>query len=522
MKLGVPKETLDGEQRVALAPDGVVKLVDRGVEVLVQAGAGRDYNVDEAYEEAGAQVVGDAEELWRTADVVAKVRAPTEGELELAHEGSIVISFLQPVQQAELVGELAGRGVTVLSMDAIPRIARAQSMDALSSMSSISGYKGVVIGADALGKYLPMMTTAAGTTKAAKVLVLGAGVAGLQAIATARRLGAEVSAFDIRPEVKEQIESLGAKFVEPEPEEPEEEEEEIEAEEPPRGLAGLMQRFRTSIGADELVPSAGEDEDSGDEEEEEEEEEDDDASAPGGYAREQDEEKQRQDRELVSERLRETDVVITTALIPGKPAPTLITKEMVDGMAPGSVVVDLAAEAGGNCELTKAGEVVEHGLVHIHGPLDLPSSMPIHASQLYSRNVVSLVSHLVDDDGNLELDFEDEITDGVVVAHEGEVRHADAREALGQEPLPPSPAEKKREREEAGTDEDGGGGEGGVSEGSADSEREASEGSANSEGSQSSEASVDSERGEASGDGERSDSDGGREREAAEASGRDQ
>ena len=477
MKLGVPKETLDGEQRVALAPDGVSKLADRGVEVLVEAGAGRDYNVDDAYEEAGARVVADAEELWRTADVVAKVRAPTEAELELAQKGSIVISFLQPVQQAELVNALATREVTVLSMDAIPRIARAQSMDALSSMSSISGYKGVVIAADALGKYLPMMTTAAGTTKAAKVLVLGAGVAGLQAIATARRLGAEVSGFDIRPEVKEQIESLGAKFVEPEPEE-EPEEEEIEEEEPPRGF---LQRVKAALGADELAPSSadGDSEDEPGDEGEEEGEEEDAGSAPGGYAREQAEEKQRRDRELVSERLRETDVVITTALIPGKPAPTLITEEMVDGMAPGSVIVDLAAEAGGNCELTKAGEVVEHGLVHIHGPLDLPSSMPVHASQLYSRNVVSLVSHLVDDDGELELDFEDEITDGVCLAHDGEVRHAGAREALGQDPLPPSPAEEKRDREAEDTQAD--------DEGEGDEQ-----------------------------------ADGGREREAAEASGREQ
>jgi len=475
VKLGVPKETLDGEQRVALAPDGVSKLADRGVEVLVEAGAGRDYNVDDAYEEAGARVVADAEELWRTADVVAKVRAPTEAELELAQKGSIVISFLQPVQQAELVNELATREVTVLSMDAVPRIARAQSMDALSSMSSISGYKGVVIAADALGKYLPMMTTAAGTTKAAKVLVLGAGVAGLQAIATARRLGAEVSGFDIRPEVKEQIESLGAKFVEPEPEE-EPEEEEVVEEEPPRGFAGVLQRVKTALGADELAPSSADGDESENEPVEEAEEEE-GSSAPGGYAREQDEEKQRRDRELVSERLRETDVLITTALIPGKSAPTLVTEEMVDGMAPGSVIVDLAAEAGGNCELTKPGEVVEHRLVHIHGPLDLPSSMPVHASQLYSRNVVSLVSHLVDDDGELQLDFEDEITDGVCLAHEGEVRHAGAREALGQDPLPPSPAEEKRDREADDTGEDNEGESDDGAEGDLGREREAAEAS---------------------------------------------
>ena len=474
MKVGVPQETIEGERRVALVPEGVAKLRDRGLEVLVESGAGRDYNLDDAYEEAGAEVV-DSERLYGEAELVAKVRAPTDAEVDRLREGQLVLSFLPPVPSAELIGRLAKREVTAVSMDSVPRIARAQSMDALSSQSSVAGYKCVLIGADTLGRYLPMMTTAAGTTKAAKVLILGAGVAGLQAIATAKRLGAEVTAFDIRPEVKEQIESIGAKFVEPEQEE-EPEEEEIEEEEEPRGFAGALQRVKTALGAQELAPSSGVGDDSENEPLEEAEEEE-DSSAPGGYAREQDEEKQRRDRELLSERLRETDVVITTALIPGKSAPTLLTEEMVDGMAPGSVVIDLAAEAGGNCELTKPGEVVEHRLVHIHGPLDLPSSMPVHASQLYSRNVVSLVSHLVDDDGELQLDFEDEITDGVCLTHEGEVRHAGAREALGQDPLPPSPAEEKRDREADDTGDDNEGDSDDGAQGDGGREREAAEAS---------------------------------------------
>ena len=302
-------------------------------------------------------------------------------------------------------------------------------------MSSIGGYKSVIIAADQLGKYLPMMTTAAGTVKAAKVLVLGAGVAGLQAIATAKRLGAQVSAFDIRPEVKEQIESLGATFVEPQPEE-EEPEPAAGGEEEEEEARGPFARFKDVLGLEEfrLFNGSGKDAEADSENQHEDEddadEDEEDSKSSGGYAREQAEEKQAEDRELLKERLRDIDVVIATALIPGKPAPTLITEEMVDGMGPGSLIVDLAAEAGGNCELTKPGEVVKHGVVEIHGPLNLPSSMPIHASELYSRNIVNLLSHLVDE-GKLELDLDDEITDGACVAHGGEVRHEDAREAVG-------------------------------------------------------------------------------------------
>jgi len=432
VKVGIVKETVEGERRVALVPEGVAKLRDRGLEVIVEAGAGRDFNLDEAYEEAGAEVVSDASEVWSQADLVAKVRAPTEDELEYLRDGQLVVSFLPPVPSAELVGKLAERGVTAVSMDAIPRIARAQSMDALSSQSSVAGYKCMLMGADALGKLVPMMTTAAGTTKAASVLVLGAGVAGLQAIAMGTRLGADVYAFDIRPETKEQIESLGATFVEEE-QDPEPAQEETEDEGPRPGLPGLWDELKLAFG----IQGGGGSRSNGAAEESEEEEEDQDEDPDtGGYAQEQDQDKQQRDQELVKARLRETDIVVTTALVPGKDAPTLLTTEMVEEMPAGSVVIDLAAEAGGNCELTEPGEIVEHRQVRVIGPRDIPSGVPVHASQLYSRNVVSLISHLVTDDdgggGRIELDFDDEITDGAVLCHGGEIRHESVRDALGQ------------------------------------------------------------------------------------------
>jgi H+-translocating NAD(P) transhydrogenase subunit alpha len=340
----------------------------------------------------------------------------------------LIVSFLQPVANARLIAGLAKRGVTAVSMDAIPRIARAQSMDALSSMSSVGGYKSVLIGANALGRYLPMMTTAAGTIKAGRVLILGAGVAGLQAIATARRLGAQVTAFDIRPEVKEQTESLGATFLE-EQREPDSqqqgappEEERADEEAQPTGISAAVAWFKDvfEIG-NGAAPHENQSEEGGGQE---------DSRSTGGYAQEQTEDKQERDRQMVKEHLREIDVVITTALVPGRPAPKLLTTEMVEAMRPGSVVVDLAAEAGGNCELTRPGEVVEHQQVQVHGPANLPSELPIDASRLYSRNVVSLLSHLLDDEGQLVLDFDDEITDAICLSHGGEVRSQAAREAL--------------------------------------------------------------------------------------------
>jgi H+-translocating NAD(P) transhydrogenase subunit alpha len=433
VKVGVPKETIAGERRVGLVPEAVEKLTERGLEVMVESGAGRGYYVDDAYADAGAEVMAGADELWRAADLVAKVLPPTEEEVARLRQGQALVSLLQPVPRAELVRRIAERGATALSMDTIPRIARAQSMDALSSMSSVAGYKSVLIGANALGRYLPMMTTAAGTIKAARVLVLGAGVAGLQAIATAHRLGARVTAFDIRPEVKEQIESLGAAFLEEEPDRSEaptqpEPAPMIEAPEPRTGLAGAIDWLREVF---ELDRDGGAPEEERTEELERPQAAGGAGTDTGGYAREQAEDKQQRDRDLIREHLRDVDLVITTALVPGKRAPVLLTTEMVEVMRPGSVVVDLAAEAGGNCELTCPGDVVEHHLVQIHGPANLPSEMPIDASRLYSRNVVSLLSHLVAD-GELRLDFDDEITDAVCLTHGGEIRSEEVREALGE------------------------------------------------------------------------------------------
>ncbi len=420
VKIGVPKERVEGEQRVALVPETVGKLTDEGFEVLVQSGAGRNYNLDEAYEDAGARIVAKAGELYEEAGVILKVQKPTRAEVQAMREGTVLICFLQGPAFPELVWWLAKAGVTAFSVEAIPRISRAQSMDALSAMGSISGYKSAIIGAEYLGKYFPMMTTAAGTTKAAKVLVLGAGVAGLQAISTARRLGAEVTAFDIRPEVKEQIESLGATFLEEKQESPaQEEHEEYE----PTGLAKFMVAlgFNSFAEPPRQKSSRRVQRESASEERPEEN--------TGGYATVQAEEKQQRDRELIRELLKETDVAISTALIPGRRAPILLTREMVEEMRPGSVVVDLAAENGGNCELTDPGAIVDHQQIKIVGPVNLPSSVPIHASQLYSRNMLAFLRHLAPE-GELELDFEDEITNGACLAYEGEIRNAPTIEAL--------------------------------------------------------------------------------------------
>jgi len=363
MKVGVAKESAPGETRVAVVPDTARRLVGDGVDVLVEHLAGEAATFsDTAYEEAGAVVVP-ADELYREADVVCKVREPSAEELGRLREGQALVALLRPLTDPELLEELARRGVTAFSMDAIPRVTRAQPMDALSSQSTVSGYKSALLAAEHLGKFFPMLTTAAGTIPPAKVLVLGAGVAGLQAIATARRLGAVVSAFDVRPVVKEQVESLGATFLE------------LDVE----GAEGV-----------------------------------------GGYAVALAEDQHAREQELIARHAAESDAVITTALIPGRPAPELITEEGVHGMRPGSVIVDLAAEAGGNCAATKPGETIVSGGVTIVGLTNVPATMPVHASQMYSRNVHSFLSLLVRD-GELELDFEDEIVRGTCVAHEGRV-----------------------------------------------------------------------------------------------------
>jgi H+-translocating NAD(P) transhydrogenase subunit alpha len=357
MKVGVPRETAAGERRVALVPETVKRLAGGGFEVAVERGAGEAASfLDESYAEAGAELVDDA----YGADAVAKVMSPSNEEVDRLRSGQVLIGFLQPLSDREGIERLADLGVVAFAMESIPRITRAQAMDALSSQATVSGYKASLLAADRLPKFFPMLMTAAGTVAPAKVLVLGAGVAGLQAIATARRLGAVVSGFDVRPVVREQVESLGATFLD-------------------LGVTG--------------------------------------EETEGGYAREGE---QRRQQEQLEARLPEFDAVITTALIPGRPAPRLIPASAVAAMRPGSVIVDLAAETGGNCELTSPGEEVVREGVTIVGLTNLPSTMPFHASQLYSRNVLALLHHLAPE-GELTLDWDDEITSAACVTRKDEV-----------------------------------------------------------------------------------------------------
>jgi NAD(P) transhydrogenase subunit alpha len=424
VKIGVPREIAEGESRVGLVPETVGKLVKDGFEILVETGAGRDYNLDENYEEAGARIVSGAGEVYGEADIVVKVARPTGDEVGQMREGQVLICFLNGPQEPEQVGRLAEAGVSVFSNEAIPRTSVAQSMDALSSMGSIAGYKCALIGANTLGKYVPMLSTAAGTTRAAYVLVLGVAVAGLQAVAIMHRLGAEVFAYDIRPETKEQAQSLGAHFIDSLDEKESGEEEDGYEEYEPEGL----RRFMAALGFYSFAePPRDEYVVEGEEEGTEEEEE-----------AEWSKEKLDEDQRLVRERIKEMDIVITTALVPGRRAPKLVDKEMVESMKPGSVIVDLAAESGGNCELTEPGETVKHSQVTIVGPVNLPSTMPIHASQLYSRNMYNLIGHITEDraedkdekDLHLKLDFEDEIISQTCIAHGGEVRQEATREAM--------------------------------------------------------------------------------------------
>jgi NAD(P) transhydrogenase subunit alpha len=356
----VPKETAAGERRVALVPEALGRLRQAGIEVVVEAGAGAEAAFeDDAYAEAGAEVDGD---VW-SADVVAKVQRPSPAEVEHLHESSVLIGFLQPLTDAEGIERLNRRGVTAFAMESIPRITRAQPMDALSSQATVAGYQAALIAAERLPRFLPMLTTAAGTVPPAKVLVIGAGVAGLQAIATARRIGAVVSGFDVRPVVKEQVESVGATFLD------------------------------LGVRTEETA---------------------------GGYATELSDEDLRRQQEALEQAIPGFDVVITTALIPGRPPPRLIPASSVAAMRPGSVIVDLAAEAGGNCELTEPGAEVVRDAVTIVGLTNLPSSMPTDASRLYARNVSALLLHLAPE-GELRLDFEDEITAGACVTRREEV-----------------------------------------------------------------------------------------------------
>nr|WP_053057818.1 NAD(P) transhydrogenase subunit alpha [Rubrobacter aplysinae] len=420
--MGVPREIAEQESRVAIVPETVERLAKQGIACVVETGAGQGHSLDEDYEAAGARVAGEASEVYREADIIVKVARPTEEEIPLMHEGQVLLCFINGPTEPEAVERLAGAGVTVFSNEAVPRTSVAQSMDALSSMGSIAGYKTAIIAADSFEKYVPMLSTAAGTTKAAKVMVFGVAVAGLQAIAIMNRLGAEVFAYDIRPETKDQARSLGATFLDSNDHREDDGQEDEYEEYQPTGFRGFMTRLGFYSFAE---PPRGEYVVEGEEEE--------DSGEP-----EWDREKLAEDQKLVRERMKEMDIVITTALVPGRKAPTLVDREMVESMKPGSIVVDLAAESGGNCELTEPGETVEHGRVRVLGPVNLPSRMPIHASQLLSRNMLNLISHITEDasedkdekDVRLNLDFEDEIVSGTCIAHAGEIRHEQIREAL--------------------------------------------------------------------------------------------
>jgi NAD(P) transhydrogenase subunit alpha len=377
MKVAVLKETRPGELRVALVVQGVQALTKAGLQVVVESGAGANAGVsDDDYRAAGATVAANAAEALAGAGMVLHINPPEADELSGMAEGTILVSFLNPLTSPDLIRKLSAGKITGISMEMVPRITRAQSMDALSSQATVAGYKAVLMAADHLPKFLPMFTTAAGTIRPAKALVLGAGVAGLQAIATAKRLGAVVEAFDVRPAVKEQVQSLGAKFLETEHD----------------------------------VVAEGE----------------------GGYAKELSEEQHKKELELIAAHIADTDIVITTAAIPGRKAPVLITEDMLKSMKNGSVIVDLASETGGNCELTKHGETtVVHG-VQLIGPANIATLIPVHASQMYSKNIVTLVGEFVDmKEGTLNLDFSNDVVGPSTVTHGGEVVNERVKQVLG-------------------------------------------------------------------------------------------
>jgi H+-translocating NAD(P) transhydrogenase subunit alpha len=371
MRIGVPKETAAGEHRVALVPEVVSKLQAKGLDAVVQRGAGAGALLpDDAFADAGAQLTDDTAAIW-ACEVVVKIAPPDPEEVRALGSGSILVGFLAPLTSPRTTRALADAGATAFAMEAIPRISRAQSMDALSSQSNVAGYEAALLGAVSMGRFYPMLMTAAGTIPPAKVLVLGAGVAGLQALATAKRLGARTTGYDVRPEVAEQVESLGAQWLD----------------------LGLQ------------------------------------ASGEGGYARELTAEERAVQQQALTDAIKGFDVVITTALVPGRPAPKLVTEEAVRGMKPGSVIVDLAGESGGNCECSEPGETVVRHDVRILAPLNLPAQMPEHASQLFARNVLALLELFIGEDGGLQLDFDDEIVAGACIVRDGEIVHAGARAA---------------------------------------------------------------------------------------------
>ena len=375
MIIAITKETLPNESRVSLTPHSCADFVKSGHKIRIESGAGlHSYYTDEEYKKAGVEVVKQKQDLYKDADIITKVSPFSIDELSIISKNTIIISLIQPTIEQEIVIKAKERNLSGLSMHLIPRTTLAQKMDALSSQANIAGYKAVIMGSMHIGVYMPLLMTAAGTIRPAKVLIIGAGVAGLQAIATAKRLGAQVEAFDVRPEVKEQVESLGAKFVE--------------------------------------VKSTS-----------------DDGVGEGGYAKETSDEYKQKQQELIREHISKADMVITTALIPGKKAPILISSDVVDLMKPGSVIMDLAAENGGNCELTKKDEIVNHNNVIIDGTSNIPSTMPIHASDLYSKNIVALIKHLIKDN-EVNLDMSDEIIAGSTYTHDGKITHQQTKEII--------------------------------------------------------------------------------------------
>jgi NAD(P) transhydrogenase subunit alpha len=371
IRVGIPKETAPDERRVAMVPEVVSRLARLGVEVLVQQGAGQGARITDA-QYKDARLVADAASLYREADVVLRVQPPTLAEIDAMREGTVVIGYMAPHLARDRARRMCGRRITSLAVELVPRISRAQSMDALSSQASVAGYKAVLLGASLSGRFFPMLTTAAGTIRPAKVLVIGAGVAGLQAIATARRLGAMVEAYDVRAATREQVQSLGAKFLEVE----------VKAE------------------------------------------------GSGGYARELTAEEKARQREMLARHIGAADVVITTAAVPGRTSPRIVDRAMVEGMKPGAVIVDLAAEGGGNCELSRPGETVEHAGVVIHAPLNVPSMLPVHASEMYAKNLLNLLALMIDKAGNLAPDWSDEVLRDSTLTRDGQIHHEPTRKLV--------------------------------------------------------------------------------------------
>ena len=375
MIIAVPKEIENNETRVSITPQSAAELIKAGYKVKIESNAGeKSFFFDKDYQAVNAEIISSKDKLFDGADIILKVTPPSTEEIKLMSKGTLCVSFFQPTIDLEKVKTMTDMGITGMSMHLVPRTTLAQKMDALSSQANIAGYKAVLMGSVHMGVYMPLLMTAAGTIRPAKVLILGAGVAGLQAIATAKRLGSQVEAFDVRPEVKEQVESLGAKFVE------------VESDS-------------------------------------------DDGVGEGGYAKETSDDYKQKQQELIREHISKADMVVTTALIPGRKAPILIGKDVVDIMKPGSVIMDLAAENGGNCELTKKDEVVNHNKVIIDGTSNIPATMPVHASELYAKNIAALITYMTDE-SKLNLNMEDEIISGSTFTHDGKITHEPTREIV--------------------------------------------------------------------------------------------